>query len=147
MQPSQARPPGNSSPIGEAMQWVSKITTVALMTVLPIVGGRWLDKRFTTSYWGLIGLAVGLAVGFWQMLLLAKSAGAAGSAARKSRGANGSAGDAESRAGNSGRAARRSSPANARSLADETAEIAKRIDAALGKKIQSPENEMPDREP
>lgn len=126
------------------MQWVSKITTVALMTVLPIVGGRWLDKRFTTSYWGLIGLVVGLAVGFWQMLLLAKSAGAAGSAARKSRGTVGHAGDAESPAVNTGRAAKRSSPANSRSLTDETAEIAKRIDAVLGKKNQTPESPVPE---
>jgi hypothetical protein len=129
------------------MQWVSRITTMALMTVLPIVGGRWLDNRFATSYWGLVGLVVGLAVGFWQMMLLAKSAGAKGSAARKSRGTAGDAGGTESPAANAGRTAKRSSPANARSLTDETAEIAKRIDAALGKKSQSPENETPDREP
>jgi len=145
--PFRVQPPVTPSPIGEAMQWVSRITTVALMTVLPIVGGRWLDGRLATSYWGLIGLVVGLAVGFWQMMLLAKSAGAKGSTARKSRGADGNAGDAESPVVNSGRAAKRTSPANAQSLTDETAEIAKRIDAALGKKSQSSENETPDREP
>jgi hypothetical protein len=61
-----------SSPIADAMQWVSRITTVGLMMVLPAIGGRWLDKRFVTNYWALIGLVVGLVIGMWQLMQIAK---------------------------------------------------------------------------
>jgi hypothetical protein len=53
------------------MNWVSRITTVGLMMVLPAVGGRWLDARRGTSHWALIGLVFGLAVGLWQLLQIA----------------------------------------------------------------------------
>lgn len=65
------RRPSTSSPIAEAMQWVSRITTVGLMMVLPAIGGRWLDERRGTSYWALIGLVLGLTVGLWQLLQIA----------------------------------------------------------------------------
>ena len=50
------------------MNWVSRIISVALMTLLPILGGRWLDGKRGTSHWALIGLIVGLLVGSWQLL-------------------------------------------------------------------------------
>lgn len=53
------------------MNWVSRITTVGLMMVLPAVVGRWLDGRRGTNHWALIGLAVGLAAGLWQLLQIA----------------------------------------------------------------------------
>lgn len=53
------------------MNWVSRITTVGLMMVLPAVGGRWLDGRQGTNHWALIGLVLGLAVGLWQLLQIA----------------------------------------------------------------------------
>lgn len=65
------RRPSSTSPIAEAMQWVSRITTVGLMMVLPALGGRWLDDRRGTHHWALIGLVVGLAVGMWQLLQIA----------------------------------------------------------------------------
>ena len=64
------RPP--SSPVAEAMNWVSRIISVALMTLLPILGGRWLDGKRGTSYWALIGLVVGLLVGSWQLLQIVR---------------------------------------------------------------------------
>lgn len=66
------RPP--SSPIAEAMNWVSRIITVALMTLLPILGGRWLDGKRATDHWGLVGLAVGLLLGFYQLWLIVREA-------------------------------------------------------------------------
>ena len=53
------------------MQWVSRITTVGLMMVLPTLGGRWLDERRGTNYWALIGLVLGLTIGMWQLLQIA----------------------------------------------------------------------------
>lgn len=56
-----------------AMEWVSRITTVALEMVLPGVLGGWLDGRLGTGYLGLIGFAFGFAVGFWHLLRMTKS--------------------------------------------------------------------------
>jgi len=55
-----------------AMEWVSKITTVALEMVLPAVGGGYLDKRFGTQYWTFIGVVVGFVVGMWHLLQMTK---------------------------------------------------------------------------
>lgn len=56
------------------MQWVSRITSVGLMMVLPIWGGGKLDERLGTQYWALIGLVVGLAIGMWQITMIAVAA-------------------------------------------------------------------------
>ncbi|MBL9083598.1 MAG: hypothetical protein JNK76_17415 [Planctomycetales bacterium] len=56
------------------MNWVSRIITVALMTLLPILGGRWLDGKRATDHWGLVGLAVGLLLGFYQLWLIVREA-------------------------------------------------------------------------
>jgi F0F1-type ATP synthase assembly protein I len=53
--------------MAEAMQWVSRITTVALMMLVPILGGRKLDEMRGTGYWSSIGLIVGLLLGAWQL--------------------------------------------------------------------------------
>ena len=44
--------------MAQAVEWVSKITTVALEMVLPAIGGRYLDQRLGTQYWALVGLVV-----------------------------------------------------------------------------------------
>jgi ATP synthase protein I len=59
-------------PMALALEWVTKITTVALEMVLPAIGGGWLDKRWGTSYWALIGVAVGMVVGMWHLLLMTR---------------------------------------------------------------------------
>lgn len=66
------RPP--SSPIAEAMNWVSRIITVALMTLLPILGGRWLDGKRATNHWALVGLFAGLLLGSYQLWLIVREA-------------------------------------------------------------------------
>jgi hypothetical protein len=55
-----------SSPIGEAMVWVSRITAIGLAMFLPGVAGGWLDARLGTGFLGPAGfvLGIGSAV-FW----------------------------------------------------------------------------------
>lgn len=55
-----------------AMEAVAKITTVGLEMVLPGVGGTYLDKYFQTSFLGLIGFGLGVAVGIWHLLQMSK---------------------------------------------------------------------------
>lgn len=59
--------------MAEALNWVSRITTIGLMMVLPTVGGNKLDAWLQTNYWGPVGLVVGLAMGAWQLVLIARS--------------------------------------------------------------------------
>jgi hypothetical protein len=56
-----------------AMEWVSRITTVALEMVLPGIGGQWLDARYGTSVFGPLGFVLGLVVGMWHLLRMTKS--------------------------------------------------------------------------
>jgi uncharacterized protein YqgC (DUF456 family) len=59
-------------PLALAMEWVAKITTVALEMVLPAVGGGYLDRRLGTSHWALVGVVLGVVVGMWHLLLMTK---------------------------------------------------------------------------
>jgi hypothetical protein len=54
------------------MEWVAKITTVALEMFLPAVGGGYLDRRLGTSYWALVGVVVGLVGGMWHLLQMTR---------------------------------------------------------------------------
>jgi hypothetical protein len=56
-----------------ALDWVSRITTVALEMVLPGLAGLWLDQRLGTSFLGLVGFALGMVLGFWHLLLMTRS--------------------------------------------------------------------------
>ena len=60
-------------PIAAAMGWVSRIITVALEMVLPGLAGQWLDRRWGTSFIGLIGFALGLTLGIWHLLQMTRS--------------------------------------------------------------------------
>jgi hypothetical protein len=60
------------SPIGLAIGWVAKITTVALEMVLPAALGAWADNRWGTRFFALVGLAVGMTVGIWHLLQMTK---------------------------------------------------------------------------
>jgi hypothetical protein len=62
----------NRDPISLAMEWVAKITTVALEMVLPAIGGGYLDRRLGTGYWALVGVATGMVVGMWHLLLMTR---------------------------------------------------------------------------
>jgi hypothetical protein len=50
------------------IEWVAKITTVALEMVLPGIFGQWLDGRWGTSFLGLLGFALGVTLGIWHLL-------------------------------------------------------------------------------
>ena len=55
-----------SSPVGEAMVWVSRITAIGLAMFLPGVAGGWADERLGTRFLGPLGFAVGLGSAiFW----------------------------------------------------------------------------------
>ena len=62
----------SADPLALAMEWVSKITTVALEMVLPAIGGGYLDQRLGTKYWALAGLVLGFTVGMWHLLQMTK---------------------------------------------------------------------------
>ena len=64
--------PPKLSPIGLAMGWVAKITTVALEMVIPGAIGAWADDRWGTSFLALLGLVVGVTVGMWHLVQMTK---------------------------------------------------------------------------
>jgi len=59
-------------PFALAMEWVAKITAVALEMFLPAVGGGYLDRRLGTNYWALVGVVVGVVVGMWHLLQMTR---------------------------------------------------------------------------
>jgi hypothetical protein len=50
------------------MEWVAKITTVALEMSLPAVVGHYVDRNWGTNYLALVGLGLGMTVGMWHLL-------------------------------------------------------------------------------
>lgn len=57
-----------------AMGWVSRITTISIMMVVPGVGGYWLDQKLQTKFiFTLIGFALGMTIGMWQLIQATKS--------------------------------------------------------------------------
>lgn len=70
-------------PYATAIEWVAKITTVALEMILPAVAGSYLDRQWGTRYWALVGLVLGGTVGFWHLL---KMTGRRNQAPRQSNG-------------------------------------------------------------
>ena len=77
-------PPGERSPVAVALEWVSRITTVALMMVLPGVAGAWLDGKFGTRFLALLGFALGVSAGVWQLIVISRTANAKGQKFRRS---------------------------------------------------------------
>lgn len=54
--------------MAEAVNWVAKITTVALEMVLPGVLGWWLDQQWGTgTVLTLVGFGTGLLAGGWHL--------------------------------------------------------------------------------
>ena len=64
--------PEKRSPLAEAVQWVSRITTVALEMVLPGLAGHWLDQRLGTGFLVLVGFVLGLTCGLWHLLAMTR---------------------------------------------------------------------------
>jgi len=65
------------------MEWVAKITTVALEMVLPAVGGSYLDSRMGTSYWVVVGLVVGFGTGMWHLLQMTRPPSSGGTGRKR----------------------------------------------------------------
>ena len=59
--------------MAEAMNWVSRITAVALEMILPGLVGTWLDSQLETRFLALLGLALGVPLGIWHLLVMTKS--------------------------------------------------------------------------
>ncbi len=55
------------------MEWVAKITTVALEMVIPAVVGGYLDRRFGTQYLALLGVVLGTTVGLWHLIRMTQA--------------------------------------------------------------------------
>jgi ATP synthase protein I len=61
-------------PLVVAMEWVSRLTTIALEMALPGLGGYGLDRWLGTEPILLIlGVFLGFGIGMWHLLLLTKS--------------------------------------------------------------------------
>jgi hypothetical protein len=59
--------------MAEAMNWVSKITTVAVEMILPGLAGLWLDNQLGTRFLALLGFALGVPLGMWHLIAMTKS--------------------------------------------------------------------------
>jgi hypothetical protein len=58
--------------MAEAMNWVSKITTVVLEMVLPGLAGLWLDSQWGTRFLTLVGFALGVPLGLWHLISMTR---------------------------------------------------------------------------
>ena len=56
----------------DAVHWTSRITTIALEMTVPAIVGIWADRRFDTSYLGLLGLLIGVPLGIWHLLRMTR---------------------------------------------------------------------------
>lgn len=65
--------PVDAQALARAMQWVSRITTVACEMVLPAVIGTWLDHRLGTNMLAVAGLLIGVPLGLWHLVQMTKS--------------------------------------------------------------------------
>lgn len=59
--------------LAEGMRWSATITTVGLEMVLPGVAGWWLGNQFGIPYLALLGLALGLPLGIWHLILMTRN--------------------------------------------------------------------------
>ena len=55
------------------MNWVSKITTVAVEMIQPGLAGLWLDNCLGTRFLTVPGLALGVPFGMWHLIAMTNS--------------------------------------------------------------------------
>ena len=68
------KPRNDYSPFMLAMEWSSRITTIALEMVVPVLVGYWLDRRLGSGFVFLLaGVVVGFSVALMSLLKLARS--------------------------------------------------------------------------
>lgn len=64
------------NPLSAGIAWASRITTLAIGFVIPILVGVWADSRLGTKPWLLLtGFALGLTVGMVQLLQIVRERG------------------------------------------------------------------------
>ena len=61
-----------SSPVGEAMAWASRIIAIGITMFLPAVAGNWLDSRLGTGFLGMTGLVLGFVLGLTWLVQLSR---------------------------------------------------------------------------
>jgi len=59
--------------MAEALEWVSRITSVGIVMVAPGLAGDWLDKRLGTGFLSLLGFGVGIAAGVTFLIWMTNS--------------------------------------------------------------------------
>lgn len=53
-----------------AMEWVTRITTVAVVMVVPGLLGYWIDHKIGTRFLAPIGFVMGVCGGVWYLLAM-----------------------------------------------------------------------------
>ena len=75
------------SNLAKGMDWATRITTACLSMVMPCVGGYYADQYFGTKIlFLLIGLALGMFLGIYQLMRLAAAVTADPSTTKKNDG-------------------------------------------------------------
>jgi len=65
----------DSSLYAHLYQWSARMTTIALEMVIPALIGIWLDRLLgTVALLTVLGIFFGMALGFWQLLKIAREA-------------------------------------------------------------------------
>jgi F0F1-type ATP synthase assembly protein I len=66
--------PDDRSPIAMAVAWTSRITTISVQMIAPGIVGYLVDRKLgTKALFTLIGFAIGMALGMWQLVRVAQS--------------------------------------------------------------------------
>ena len=82
-----ADPPDDRTPLAQAAEWSSRITTIALEMVVPGLIGLWIDRQLgTVMVFLVLGVAVGMTAGMMHLVRLAASVGQNAPSDRKSDG-------------------------------------------------------------
>ena len=55
-----------------AMNWVSRITSAALLMIGPGLCGLWLDHRFGTWFIAIVGFVIGAPAALWYLILMTR---------------------------------------------------------------------------
>jgi hypothetical protein len=66
--PNQNEPP----PMVLAAQWLARTTTVVSEMALLGFLGYWLDGRFGTTYLVMLGIVIGVSLGIWHLIRMAR---------------------------------------------------------------------------
>jgi len=70
--PPKPDPREKPPPIAVAMEWVTKITTVALEMVLPGIFGTWLDTKLGTGFCVIVGFGLGMTASMYHLIVLTR---------------------------------------------------------------------------